>query len=418
MLNYRKVFNIIGHSAQNDYSMFYEEWPARYIIPSTGITLAHSNSIVILPRIDQIVQLIDFYEFFFGERINILWTEDKYFMLDEELYHDTQLTDELNKISSYYYDKGFQLVVRPYSYNKYFKLWMQRLPKLNAICESESNTKKYRYKNIFYRHIRHMGKSNFIDYSNHLLIPKGFICDDTYDLLEAYNCLSSYTENSLLIKPINGLGGVGFSFVSSISDIYNYKFAYSDSVILSEFINVDINPFIKNEVNCSIEFIEGKILGPPTTQIIKNFEWIGGISPTIENEEFIKHALYQSKIILKYLIKNKILGVGGIDFIGKGNKAYLIDNNLTRETGSHFPKYFQNKYAKSSAFCCLELSNSTKSIYEIWDLLTYHKLGFSLNKGTGIFPLVYLPSIASIFISFDEDGKKAFDKLMDFNTLI
>jgi hypothetical protein len=400
------MFEIIANSAPLS-SITLKEILVHYFVPLRGLSITRHNNLIILPDNPCVREFKSFYEKHLngGKLLPCLWTRDQDFCMDIDIANDPALIQELVKIISQKLDAHIPVRIRPYSYNELSRKWIDQLirPGVEVDGDSLAFAEKFREKSILHQNFK-TRKSNH-SASSGIRVPKGYYCNTTNDLKSAYSYLSDQGIKDFFLKPVDLSAGEGIMEVNgSLPDVKMRK----SGIIIEEKLIPDINR-LGLVSNCSIEFSKKKVFGLPSTQLLKGFRWNGNLYPAIEDDRFIADAVNQAEIVLRFLIKQGMQGPGGLDFMSMGNKAYLIDNNLARMTGTHFPKEFQERFAPNSPFAVKNFTYWTKSIDEIWESLVENNLQFS--DGTGIFPIVYLKDAFSTFISFESDPIKALENL-------
>jgi hypothetical protein len=409
-----KKYTIIAYSCLNKYLNDIDVVATKYSIPVRALVYLDNNSLAILPQNEHIIALKKLYESeLLGYEADVLWTNDANFQLDIDISQNADLINEIQAKINFNKNKKCAIVVSPYSNTDYTQVWTNKLSGIDTILgESPHLTKEYSGKNIFHRAINNNEEEILKPILNHLNIPKGYTVYNSDELKQAYKALKQQGVSHFLIKPVYGSSGRGI--ISVDEDTINNT-AVLEPLVLCEKIAVAYNTITNSELNCSVELLKGKILGKPTEQILDGKEWIGGIVPSVNSSSFLDSAIEQTKKILSYLKTKGLIGFGGFDFIGdKQGKCYLIDNNLCRETGAHFPQYFQNKYAKNIPFAAVKINNNTKSLDEIWALLKMKNVAFSKKTGKGIFPIIYLQNILAVFICFADSSIEAYKNIQKF----
>lgn len=408
-------YKVFAYSSLDKY-LLDDDLSTRYTIPARALVSVDSNSLVILPKNEAISELKQLYEILGGEKIDVLWTQDTHFQMDIDIYQDDGLLAEIQNIVSYKKKQDKEIGIYPYSYTKYAEKWLSILNHIDKINgETLEFSELYSQKDIFYSFVNEENKHRLPLEKLSLNIPKGYICLNRLDLLLAAEKLTSEGIEDLLIKPVAGSSGRGIYAIHDKKHLEAVEI--NEPLILCEKINAGHNVLTQCEENCSIEIVGNEVFGEPTNQIIQGAEWIGGIVGN-NNSMFVESSIAQTKRIISYLSKKGMKATGGFDFIGNAEgKSFLIDNNLARETGTHFPKYFQKKYATGKPFVCMKVKQNELSVMDIWEELKNQEIAFCKDDGVGVFPILHLPKLYTMFISFANTIHEALKNIEKVKTI-
>ena len=119
--------------------------------------------------------------------------------------------------------------------------------------------------------------------------------------------------------------------------------------------------------------------------------------------------MHLSRLFMDFMAAKGMQKDGGVDFIISRNKAYLIDNNLGRMTGTHAPLFFQKRHFPEAAFAYYEPDLSSRDVFDVWEILQSKGLALDLKRGTGVFPISYLPGISAEMMAFAPTVHEAYD---------
>jgi len=406
------TFTVLAYSQIPQTNDIEKEKRTTLAISMRALAAAREGDLVLLPDHKAARELVSFYEkALLNHKLNVLWVNAKEIRLDDNIAEDKSLIEEIQRVINFKAKQNIKCFVWPYSYTTHAAAWIKKLQYVKqVIAETPAFTTKYASKDIFHSYITSPEEKPLLHGIEGVNIPKGYLCRSHSEMELAIEKLSGEGVLSFLAKPMTGVAGRGITVIKTKEDIYTLTI--EEPYILSEKLAIDFNEDIKTEVNCSIEVRGGKIFGPPTGQLIRGATWIGGTVPSLDAPWLLHEANAQAKRILAVLRKKGLRANGGFDFVGTTQKAcYIIDNNLTRETGTHFPKYFQEKYASGVPFVCMQVTSPQKNIYEVWEKLQQRGLAFSVATKKGVFPIIHVPGKVTMLICFDESPKKALDTL-------
>ncbi len=396
-------FTIFAFSTMEHYINYGYTDITRYAIPMRALARATPDDLLILPDNQHVRELVELYEEELTERpLNILWTRDINFQIDVELAGSQDLINRIQSEIDRSREAGRRVVIHPYSNTHDAQRWISQLRGVDRIIGDPPDlVTQYCGKDVYYPPVSNPDAETFPRLVSRLRIPPGYVCNDRRDLLAAANLLADRGIDQLLLKPVIGNSGSGIIAVRDRGHLD--EFVISQPHILCQRIIIPISPTMGCEMNCAIEILDGKIFGPPTAQLIQGSEWIGGVVPGVNPETFQQQAVEQAEALLEHLLSRGLGAIGGLDFIAdQRGDAFLVDNNLTRETGCHFPKYFQINYAPQQPFACGEAPVPTVPPGEFLDDLRRRGLAFSRQSRCGVFPFHYIRSKYSMLIAFGE----------------
>jgi hypothetical protein len=406
------TFTVLAYSQIPQTNELEKEKRTTLAISMRALAAAREGDLVLLPDHKAARELVSFYEkALLNRKLNVLWVNTKEVRLDNNITEDKSLIKEIQDVINFKIKQNIKCFVWPYSYTTHAAAWIKQLQGVEqVVAETPAFTSKYANKDIFHPYVTSPEEKPLLHGIEGVNIPKGYICRSYSEMELAIEKLREEGVLSFLAKPMTGVAGRGVTAIKTKEDIY--ALTIEEPYILSEKLAIDFNEDIKTEVNCSIEVRGGEIFGPPTGQLIRGTTWIGGTVPSLDAPWLLHEANVQAERILAVLRKKGLRANGGFDFVGTTQKAcYIIDNNLTRETGTHFPKYFQEKYASGVPFVCTQVASPKKNIYKVWEELQQKDLAFSVVTKKGVFPIIHVPGEITMLICFDETSKKALDTL-------
>lgn len=403
-----KEFTILAFSTLRRYLDAADPHITRYAVPLRSLTRATPDDLLILPDNGHVRDLVRLYENELNDRpFEILWTKDTSFQLDLDIAADPALLEQIQSAIDQRRAAGRRIVLHPYSYTFDTQSWVCQLRGIDRIIGDPPHlVERYQGKDIYYPPVSNPEAETISRMVPRLNIPPGYVCRDRRELLLAADLLAARGIGELLLKPVIGSSGSGITPVRDRRDLE--EFQIPAPYILCQRVRTGYSDLMKCELNCAIEILDGKIFGPPTSQFVLGPEWIGGVAPGIHSEPFEQSALAQAQALLDHLLPLGLGAIGGLDFIGdERGDCYLVDNNLTRETGCHFPKYFQANYAPQQVLACREAPVPTLSPHDFFERLKGRGLAFTRQSRRGVFPFHYIRHGYSMLIALAATAEEA-----------
>lgn len=378
----------------------------RYKIPARSLALADLDSTLVLPDTPELKELVGFYEtVLWREKLDCIWTDDLHFEMDVEIDQNEKIKAQLRERCS---RLNVPIKISSYSPNKYTTQWVRELGKeVEPWGESANFKQLFRHKRSLHRTIASISTPALVEQAEEVRVPKGYICATTEELVQAYWLLKEEGVENFILKPLSGSGGRGITAIDDITQLEQSDLTQPS--ILEERLNLDYNVLTGCERNCSVQFWNGEIYGALTSQLIEGVSWHGAVVPSVESYEFQQDVLNQAKAMLDLFTKYGMKGMGGLDFLSSGGKAYLVDSNLGRYTGIHFGKKFASVHAPKMAFSCQQFPTFASSVFDLWKLLERDGLNFNAETQWGVFPLVHLPNLYTMMIAFADSSAEALE---------
>ena len=395
---------LIVHSTAPSFQNRSDE--VRYKIPARSLALADLNSTVVLPNTPELKKLVEFYETVLWQaKLDCIWTDDLHFEIDVEIDKNEEIKAQLSDRSSRW---GDSIQISSYSPNKYTSRWVASLGvDVEPWEESPAFRQLFRHKRSLHRSMSTLSTPALVEEAIGVRVPKGYICATSEELVQAYWLLKEEGIENFILKPLSGSGGRGITPISDVAQLQEE--VVTQAVILEERLSLDYNELTGCERNCSVQFLNGEIYGTLTSQLLDGVSWHGALVPSVESYEFQQDVFNQSKAMLELFINYKMKGMGGLDFLSSGGKAYLVDSNLGRYTGIHFGKKFASVHAPKMAFSCQQFPTFGNSVFELWKLLERDGLNFNRETQWGVFPLVHLPNLYTMMIAFADSSAEALE---------
>ena len=284
------------------------------------------------------------------------------------------------------------------------KRWLERLPfQWIHNIDNPIFQKKYTAKSIFHRSIVDTETPALIEELATLRTPRGYTARSHEEIVAACERLSDEGVNEILAKPSTQSSGIGIREISTVDDIDNLA---KDEYVIEEKLHLDKDRYGET-ANAGIAFRNNQRYGV-WRQLLKGDKYVGALYPFDGNSALTADILRQTEVFKNFMFTKGMRKDGGIDFLISKKKAFLIDNNLGRMTGTHAPLFFQKLYLPEMAFAYFEVDGLDDDIFNIWEQLQSKGLALDLVRKTGVYPVCHLPSVSAEMMAFAPTASEAF----------
>lgn len=380
-------------------------------IPARGAPLAAvlPHATIVLPENPEIRELIRFLEKTLVStlrgQMRVVWVSGKNYLLDDDITAEAR--NKLGEIVLSHQDQGRSTVVLPYCRSAPFTAWSDHLAasQYSVIGDAPAFIEAYGTKQILYPDVAD-DSSKGLFAGLPISLPRGFFCRSIADLPAAYDRLVAEGIVDVVVKPTASAAGLGIAKVRSRAELFAYNWHLGGSFVVEECLSVDHDQD-GCEVSCSVQFIGDQIVGLPKSQLVNGSHWEGNVSPGLFNKEFGEQVLGQARHALKKLRELGMQGPGGFDFLSTKGKPYLVDPNLGRFTGAHWPDFIAQRLIPNRPWAALEFPQH-RDIFEVWEILKQNGLALDLAKGEGGFPFCHLRNMWSMALAFAPTNELAF----------
>ena len=416
------VHTVLAQSAKPEYEFDGDDTDYLYIA-GRGISIAHPEyASIILPSDPSNQQFIQFCnETLHRNRrdIQALLLEGDEYLLDQRIIngYDQQTRDHIESLLS----EGEEVVVYPYTVNEPMMDWYSDYASRTSVYgESPEVSMAFGHKGIMHRHIAHPERASVLEDAKKdgVRIPRGYVTSSLDELKDAYDMMFELTgRNSYQIKGVYGSAGTVNTAIYSRHELNSVEdFFLEGDVSIEERLPLEHDEE-GNEINCSVQYANGKIFGRPTIQIIEGTQSKGNIVGSPKYAEMQADALDQAKKTLAVLRQKGFTASGSFDFVFAKNKTWLIDVNCARDTAAHVPKHFAEMYAGNSNFVSHEMPNQM-DVFEAWERVKELGFDFSQTSGQGVYPLYHLQGVKARWIATDPRVETAMETLRKVQELI
>lgn len=323
----------------------------------------------------------------------VMWTSGQDFLLDDEI--GRELMPELLRLAT-----RRQVTLFPYAASEGFERWATKLGSGSVRVFGDNPTffRHWSDKACLHHHVHH-GINGHSHLPDSVPVPLGFVCDTTEDLVLAASRLRGMGVERFVVKPRIGSAGDGITFIASTGQLQTYDFPFG-SVLIEQHLEIDRDE--QGEVIVSVQYMGDRLYGDMTDQNMNGCSFSGGSVPSRTTTRFQMAARRTAETILKTMNPR---GPGGFDFLSVHDRPVLVDPN-PRFTESHPPKMFVENHAPGSAFRTWSVS-SAKNVWDVWGEL--HGAGLAFIPGEsrhGVFPIVWIPGVATKFIAIAPTGSQ------------
>eukprot|EP00960_Hanusia_phi_P045811 757441-Hanusia_phi.AAC.1 len=217
----------------------YKKESQRYNLPARVLSLLRPGlDIAILPGAHERTR--HFWEFckeVFGyEDWQAVFTSGNIYNMDDDT--DDTMVDTLREIIT---SSNCEWTLVPYCVTSQFQRWADKLSDLpvEIFGEDLEWIDTYGNKGALHRHIQSLDVPSVIESLDPtIIVPKGYTCSTSADLVKAYELIGS---KEVVVKPIYGAAGEGIIFVSDVEALQTYDFPYG-IVCLEEKLDLDKAP--------------------------------------------------------------------------------------------------------------------------------------------------------------------------------
>ncbi len=240
-------------------------------------------------------------------------------------------------------------------------------------------------------------------------VPRGFMADTTDELLEASRRLRAGGVKKMLLKPVDGDGGVGIEYFSAIDDglLRRHGFAHG-TMILEENVVTSARSAI---VAPSIHICGGHV-GVPARQALAGDTFLGLRYPSGLSDDMCQSVVRMARAFVQ---RAQPTGLGGLDFIqGTDGHMYLIDLNVGRMTEA-MPLIFcaeqhGQELSTSGVWMSRKFTPESDNLPGLLQQLTEDGLLLPAANGaihSGVMPIVYRKDYGGMFVAYGTTSAEA-----------
>jgi hypothetical protein len=361
----------------------------------------------------------------------IIWTSGQHFLMEDDLeeWHFATIRQHLDELMELQGQeiKFTRILFIPYSATPStwalvdsLRNFLHRYPEfqcleVDVMGDSSEWTEQCGHKDILHRHVRRLDELAVVERYPSLVevlrTPRGYRCSDVDDLLKAYDLLDS---QGVVVKPVLGASGEGVLFFSNREDLVRYDFSMGE-VLLEERLVIDT---VKDEysqrfeeVSPAVHYAGDRVVGGLLDQLMDGPSYCGW-RPSTVSEDFRREALTMVHGLLNAF---RPKGPGGFDFLSVGGKPYLTDINCGRFNGGHYPKVFIERWMASRPLVSFRSiiydapASKCNDLPLFWEECRTLGIASEVPGQNGVFPLLFLKSIAVQLIIFGNDEKHVSD---------
>jgi hypothetical protein len=235
-----------------------------------------------------------------------------------------------------------------------------------------------------------------VDFPKGVKVPKGYTCYNEEELRKAKELLVEQDVKEFVIKPANGIAGIGVSVIKDDKDFNEYIGSLNNPK--HNYFNTEFPQayLIEERINLQAEgkfhytpvaYFFGRNLASISKQVVQGNMFVGN-SSNLFTDEINNKIIEQSKLLCE-AVSTFNTGPWGVDYlIDNEGEIYCTDPNVGRFGGGIYRDIFVSLYAKGQ--CYFSLSCCDSDWESLWDNMVKKGISFNFKKRKGI--MIFIPS--------------------------